>query len=432
MSNRNTDDIELLNDPQKTVRIAALEGRVADLAAAAIPFSEEVNNHVHTRYSFSPYSPTAVAYHARRAGLRVVGSVDHESIAGAGEMKGAAEIAGIGSTVGCEIRVDFGETPFAERRLNNPDTIGNAYIVIHGVPEGSWNVLAERLRPLNEARERRNRVQLERLNALIAGELGTLEYERDVRALSWAHDGGSVTERHILFALARRVIDAVRDPGMTATFLTERFGIDVPSGAQQRINDPTNPHRAYDLLGVFKAEFVPQFFVQPDGEECPPVTEITALAREIGAIPAYSYLGDVGESPTGDKKAQQFEDEYVDDLFAALRDLGFLAVTYMPPRNTKEQLLRIQELARRYELLEISGVDINSSRQSFHCPEVLQPEFRHLGETTWALVGHEVATAEDPDRGFFGSIGGGGSLGERIERFAELGKRSTPAGADLL
>ncbi|MFP4153343.1 MAG: PHP domain-containing protein [Alkalispirochaeta sp.] len=432
MSDRYKDDVELLNDPQETVRIAALERLSDDRDVTATPFTEEVNNHVHTRYSFSPYSPAAVAYYARRAGLRVVGSVDHESIAGAGEMKRAAAIAGIGSTVGCEIRVDFAGTPFEERRLNNPDTIGNGYIVIHGVPERSWEPLAAHLRPLNAARERRNRKQLEGLNTLIAGELGTLEYDRDVRALSWAHNGGSVTERHILFALARRVIDAVPDPGKTAIFLTERFSIEVPVSAQQRINDPTNPHRAYDLLGVFKAEFVQQFFIQPDREECPPVTEMAALARELGAIPAYSYLGDVGESPTGDKKAQQFEDEYVDELFASLRDLGFLAVTYMPPRNTKEQLLRIQELARRYELLEISGVDINSSRQSFHCPEVLQPEFRHLGETTWALVGHEAAAKDDRDRGFFGPSGGTGSLTERIARFAELGKRSTPAGADLL
>lgn len=424
--------LDALDSPVLENRLDALSQLYHGESLEELPFGEEVNNHVHTRFSFSPYSPAAVAYHARKAGLRVVGSVDHESIAGAVEMKRGGVIAGMGTTVGCEVRVDFGETPFGDRRLNNPDTVGNAYIVIHGVPAASFSALADRLQPINEAREQRNREEVRRLNGIIASELGTLDYDRDVRPRSWATMGGSVTERHILFALAHRVIDAVKDPGKTATFLSERFGMTVPSVPRDRINDPANPHRPYDLLGVFKSEFVPQFFVQPGAIECPAVKEITAFAQEIGAIPAYSYLGDVGESPTGDKKAQQFEDAYVDELFASLGALGFLAVTYMPPRNTMSQLKRVQALAERHGLLEISGVDINSSRQSFHCPEVLQPEFRHLGESTWALVGHEVLAESDITRGFFGSANGGGTLQKRIQRYAAIGKESTPAGADLL
>lgn len=428
-----------LNAPTRAERLSELRRLLETTELESIPFGEEVNNHVHTMYSFSPYSPSATAFHARRAGLRVVGSVDHESIAAAEEMKTAAEIVGIGSTVGTEVRVDFSGTPFEDKKLNNPDTIGNAYIVIHGVPRGAIPAMSERMKPLNTAREERNRIEVVRLNEIIAGELGALDYDRDVRPLSWAEAGGSVTERHILYALSLRVIDAVTDPSRTGEFLRERLDIDVEGIAQERIEDPQNPHRAYDLLGVFKSEFVPQFFVQPGADECPPVREITMFARELGAIPAYSYLGDVKESPTGDKKAQQFEDAYIDELFAALPDLGFQAVTYMPPRNTFDQLTRIQKLAARYGMMEISGVDINSSRQSFHCPEVLRPEFRHLGESTWALVGHEIATAEDSGRGLFGGTEGGGAAGRRgsvvpgdlsrrIATFAALGKEHTPSG----
>jgi hypothetical protein len=100
-------------------------------------------------------------------------------------------------------------------------------------------------------------------------------------------------------------------------------------------------------------------------------------------------LGDISESPTGDKKAEKFEDDYLDTFIPRLKSLGFRAVTYMPPRNTKAQLLKLQSLCAINGLMEISGVDINSSRQSFTCPEVLLPEFRHLIDTTWALVAHE-------------------------------------------
>lgn len=438
-------------------RLNLLRNLACSTELTTIPFGEEVNNHVHTTYSFSPYAPAAVAYHARRAGLRVVGSVDHESIGAAREMKRAAGICGMGATVGCELRVSFAGTPFADRRLNNPDTIGNAYMVLHGVPEGSVSVLAERLVPINAAREERNRRQVARLNEVVREALGELDYDRDVRSLSWASKGGSVTERHILYALAHRVYAVVTDGAAggasgraaavagTGRFLQDRLGIVTTGTTRERIEDEANPHRLYDLLGVFKAEFVPRFFEQPLEVECPPVGEITALGRELGAIPAYAYLGDVGESPTGDKKAQHFEDAYLEELFAALPRLGYQAVTYMPPRNTLEQLLRVQDLASRHGLMEISGVDINSSRQTFHCPEVLQKEFRHLTESTWALVGHEIATAGDTAAGIFGAGGGAGGEGgdgsgaagggasdlpERIRRFAAIGRESTPAGEE--
>lgn len=412
-------------------RLAALRALMAETDPRTIPFGEEVNNHVHTTYSFSPYTPSAVAYHARRAGLRVVGSVDHESIGAAREMKRAAAICGMGATRGAEIRVSFADTPFGDRRLNNPDTIGNAYMVLHGVPAGAVDALAERLKPINAAREERNRLQTARLNGVIRDSLGELDYDRDVRPHSWAERGGSVTERHILYALAHRVYEVMRAEAVVATgrFLEERLGIAVAGTARKRIEDVNNPHRLYDLLGVFKAEFVPRFFVQPGPVECPPVREITALGRELGAIPAYAYLGDVGESPTGDKKAQHFEDAYLEELFAELPRLGYQAVTYMPPRNTLDQLLRVQRLAVQHGLMEISGVDINSSRQSFHCPEVLREEFSHLTESTWALVGHEIAAENDPQAGMFGPVKGSApDISERIRRFAERGKESTPAG----
>ena len=93
-----------------------------------------VNNHVHTTYSFSPYSPTAAVYAARAEGLSACGIIDHDSMGGAREFLKAAEITGIAATVGMEARVSFAETPFFDRKLNNPDQTGNGYMVLHAVP----------------------------------------------------------------------------------------------------------------------------------------------------------------------------------------------------------------------------------------------------------------------------------------------------------
>ena len=147
--------------------------------------------------------------------------------------------------------------------------------------------------------------------------------------------------------------------------------------------------------------------------------------NKIGGIPSYAYLGDVGESPTGDKKAEKFEDEFLDDLVPELKEIGFKAITYMPPRNTLEQLLRVQKLCSKYELMEISGVDINSSRQSFNCPEILQSEFAHLIDATWALIAHEKLTSIKEEWSLFhkdnplSSL----SLNERIKKYAEWGEK---------
>ncbi|MDR1308018.1 MAG: PHP domain-containing protein, partial [Treponema sp.] len=84
-----------------------------------------------------------------------------------------------------------------------------------------------------------------------------------------------------------------------------------------------------------------------------------------------------------------------------LSRLGYRAVTYMPPRNTEEQLRRVQQLCAKWGFMVISGVDINSSRQSFNCPEVLLPPFRHLVDTTWALIVHERLSSVDRSFGLF-------------------------------
>ncbi len=412
-------------------RLAALREIVRTNYDAILdrPLSEEVNNHVHTHYSFSPYSPSSVVYHARRAGLQAVGSVDHDSIGAAEELIDAAQIVGIGSTVGCELRVSFTDTDFARQSLNNPDTTGNAYIVLHGVPRTRIAELSEALLPIQRARNARNKVQVEALNTILrqAG-IQDLDFNRDVLPESLAHENGSVTERHILFALARRLVDVVGRGAPLVDLLKRKFEIALKGRQLDYLVDEDNPHVLYDLLGIFKVHLLPRFFVQPNAEECPSVFEVTELGKRLGAIPAYSYLGDVGESPTGDKAAQQFEDEYVDDLFAGLKDFGFLAVTYMPPRNTLDQLRRVQRLADTHGLLEISGVDINSSRQVFTCPEINTPDFQHLNTSTWALIAHEKLSAVDPRYGFFHPDNpyAGRALRERIALYANIARESDP------
>ena len=71
-------------------------------------------------------------------------------------------------------------------------------------------------------------------------------------------------------------------------------------------------------------------------------------------------------------------------------------------------------------LLEVSGVDINTPRQVFNCPELQRPELGHLNDATWAMVAHELLAEADPDLGLFapGSPLAAAPLTERIARYA--------------
>ncbi|WP_165217524.1 PHP domain-containing protein [Schaalia sp. ZJ1691] len=383
----------------------------------------ESNNHIHTCYSFSPYTPTAAALNARRAGLRVVGSVDHDSIAAAPEMSEATKILGMGSVTGFEIRAVFDpQGPLNNRKLNNPDSQGIAYMTVQGVPHQNREKVAQWLAPKRAARLGRTLKMAAAANDILTGlGLDPFDPQRDMVDISQYANGGGITERHLLAAMATALITGFGHGQPLVDGLTS-MGVNIPAKLVDVLGDENNPHLMYDLLGVLKSEYLERIYIQPT-DELPTTEDVVAFADSVGAIATYAYLGDVSASPTGDKKAEKFEDEFLDELFEAMEAKGLRAVTYMPPRNTAEQLERIHALATKHGMLEISGVDINQPRQSFNCPELRRPEFADLNEATWAMVAHEALSTVDPELHILGD----GRLtpqrlAQRIAEYAPLGR----------
>lgn len=425
-------DLASLNASRKEDRLDALRRVAKPRPGGVRRFQEgqEVNCHVHSFYSFSPYSPSAAAACAQAAGLAAVGIIDHDTMAGAAEMRAAGSILGIATTAGVELRVDAGGTKLEGRRINNPDSLGILYMIIHGVPARSDAAVQDFLAPLRSARESRGRRMLAGINDMLPGlGLPRLDWERDVRPLSRADEGGTITERHILFALARAVVEKAGRGLALIAYLRDSLGLAPRGRIADWLADAGNDFLLYDLLGLLKGSFLEKVFLQPDSRECMHVTEVVRFAEEIGGIPTYPYLGDVTDSPTGDKKAESFEDSYLDELMEEVGRLGFRAIAYMPPRNTMEQLRRVQAICRARGFMEISGVDINSPRQSFTCPELLLPEFSHLADATWALIAHERRADNDPRDGLFRDDNPLAplSLARRIKTYAAAGRAMDPS-----
>lgn len=385
--------------------------------------TEYVNNHIHTTYSFSPYSPTMAVQKARESGLETAGIMDHDTVAGAEEFIGASQAIGMAHTVGFECRCLMTGTPFEGRRINNPDQKSVAYLAMHGIPHQNLPAAQAFLSGYREKRNVRNRAMVQRLNGVIASCGISLDYEADVAPISEAANGGTITERHILFALAHRLIAAYGKGAALVGQLRDTLSMDISPKVMQVLSDPEHAWYDYHLLGLLKAELVQQFYIDAT-DECPHVTDFIALAQRLGAIPAYAYLGDVGDSVTGDKKTQTFEDAYLDALVDWLAKAGFRAITFMPSRNTPEQLRRVMDLCGQYGLFQISGEDINSPFQSFICPQLAEPAYAHLVTSTWALIGHEWAATRLQSDGMFTeeTLRRMPSLEERIRHFEEIGR----------
>ena len=377
---------------------------------------EYVNNHIHTSFSFSPYTPTSAVYYAALAGLSTAGIMDHDSVGGCEEFIDAGKVLGMPVTVGFECRTSVKGTPLEGLRLNNPDQKSVAYVTLHGIPHDMLGKCAEILAPLRAKRNERNIKMCAKISEICGVEL---DFDNDVLPLSQYRNGGSVTERHVLYALAKKLVSDDREASVKRV---EDLTVPMSDKTRQKLLDAPDDFFTYDVLGILKSHLVEKIYIDAD-EELMHITDFTKLAQEVGGICAYAYLGDVTESPTGDKKAQKFEDDYLDELFINLKEFGFNAVTYMPSRNTKDQLERIISLCNEHGFFQISGEDINSPRQSFTCPAMA--DYPDLFDSTYALIGHEIAATADISNGMFTekTINKMPTLDERTAFYAEIGRK---------
>lgn len=409
INNLNNSDVNVRLNSLKELYSLVEQGKINTPVA-----TNDVNNHIHTNYSFSPYSPTKALWLAYTSGLTTAGIMDHDSISGAEEFIKAGEIINMATTIGVECRASMANTKLSGKRINNPDQKSVAYMAIHGISHIKIDRVKSFFEPYIKARNVRNIKMVEKINEIINPFGLNLSFEQDVIPLSNLNEGGSITERHILFALSKKIVEKFGKGEKLVVFVKNELKIMLSSKIEQMLLDKTNEYYEYDLLGALKSDMVAQFYINAT-DECPDVCDVIALAKEVSGIAAYAYLGDVTDSVTGDKKTQKFEDDYLELLFEVISSLSFNAVTYMPSRNSIDQLKRLKGLCEKYGFFQISGEDINSPRQKFVCDALKNPEFSNLIDSTWGLIGHEMSVTEDLEAGLFSP--------KIIERYPNLNDR---------
>ncbi len=373
----------LLNDRSPATRADALSGLMALAQQGAIrpePERAAVNMHCHTFFSYnaSGYSPTALAWLAKRRGFAAVGIVDFDVLDGVDEFLRACDLVGVRGSAGLESRVYIPE--FATREINSPGEPGISYYMGIGFTSGrAPGSVAPILAGMRARAEQRNRAMVARLNAHLAPV--AVDYDRDALPLTPA---GNATERHLLAAYVSAAIHRFPDP---SAFWAEELGLTREQVAAQIGDAPKFQNLVRGKL--MKRGGVG--YVQPGPESFPTVEEVHEMICACGALPCHTWLDGLSAG-----------EQAIGELLELLIAKGAAALNIVPDRNWNiadpeqrgvkvRNLHRVVELARELDLPLIVGTEMNAFGQKlvddFDAPE-MAPVRQAFLDGAFFICGH--------------------------------------------
>lgn len=375
-----------LNDFNLAVRTEALQELLMLAQQGQIelaPAAEIANMHCHTFFSFNGYgySPTALAWLARRRGIKLMGTVDFDVLDAVDEFLAACDTVGVRGSAGIETRVFIPE--FATREINSPGEPGVYYhmgigFTSSGVPAAVAPILAAMRRRAVE----RNRDMLARVNAHLSPAM--LDYKRDVLPLT---PQGNATERHMLQAYLQSVKSATPNP---AAFWAEKLNWPLDQVTKSMQNAP-------NFQNLIRAKLMKKGgvgYVQPGPDTFPTVEEFHNFIVQCDALPCAAWLDGTSAG-----------EQAIEELLALLISKGVVALNIIPDRNwniadpdTKrlklQKLYEVVELARKLDLPLNIGTEMNAYGQKrvddFDAPE-LAPVREAFMDGAFFIYGHTVA-----------------------------------------
>ncbi len=368
-----------------------------------------VSNHIYTSYSFSPYTPSKAAFMGYMSGLETIGIIDRDTVSGAKEFLAACDMLGIAATFGAESLVDFSSTALKEFHLNCEEQPSLAYCVLHGIPHQSIDRFTGYFEYYADKRVERLKKMVEKYNEMLSANGILIDYEKDIASLACVSDGGVVTEEHLLLGVANKILEKFDKGEDIIEFFLGELELELSDEQKKFLRDKFNPGYELDMVDVLRQDLL-SMWVDAD-EECPDVKEFARIAKETGAILAYSYSGN--------------EEASASELFSVLKNLGFNGISYEHSKLTAEQLEEIRSLCGKLDLLQINGEIINRPRQSFVVEKVNTADFDYLKDVSWAIVGHEKAASVNVEFGMFSKkiIEKFPTLQERVNYFSCLAKK---------
>lgn len=405
-----------LGDGDKFVRLHALKALAGSVKNGSLKREEPkggISHRIYTTYSFSPYTPSKAAFMGYMSGVETLGIVDRDSVSGAKEFLAACDMLGVAATFGAECLVNMNGTSLDGLQLNCPEQPSLAFCVLHGIPHQSIDRYTGYFEYYAEKRVERIEKMTGKYNELLAEYGLNLDFEKDIKSLATLSDGGVLTEEHLLLGVANKLLEKYNKGTEIIDFFLGELELEVTDEQKKYLKDTFNPGYELDMADVLRQDLLPMW-VDAD-EECPDVKELVKIAKETGAILAYSYTGE--------------EVATAEEIFTAVKSLGFNAVTFMPSKLSHEEHLRIKTLCQKHDLLPISGEYLNRPRQPFASEMWNDSALDYLKDTSWAIIGHEKAASVNEEFGMFSKkiINKFPTLQERIDYFSALAKKCQAA-----
>lgn len=374
------------------------------------------NLSLHTFFSFSPYSPSQAAYTAYKSGLEFAGVTDHDTLSGAFEFVSACKLLGMESTVGLQLRARFYENE--GRWLNSFYEKDVGFVCIRGIPAGEITAMNKELALTRAARVARDEKMVEKFNSRLKKYGISISFAKDVKPLSRYSRGGTITERHILFAFAQKLKEKFSTAEAILDFIKNTLKIQVEEEFTVALSDAKNPYYAYDLVNCLKHEI--RFFYVPD-EDLPAAKSLVEFAHRHGALATYAYVGSTKRIYEGEETVIELESGYMEELMKDLADTGFDAVEYSPFTVDGDTAARLTLLAAENGMFTLPASDVNSPRHRLISYGSLPEE---LALNSRAVIGHEKSASYDISDGINTekSKEKNPDLKTRLRLYAEIGR----------
>ncbi len=343
-------ELDSFDPARRKEALCALHGKALNGGIVLPQPGPYVNLHCHTFFSYNAhgYSPSKLAWLARKMGLAAAGIVDFDVLDGLEEFQEAGHLLGLQVSVGMETRVYLPE--FGDKVVNSPGEPGIAYLLGVGFPtsdlqphDGTF------LLSLRATADQRNRQLVGRVNEYLTPVV--LDYDREVLPLT---PSGNATERHICLAYARKARALFGDGRELAAFWAAKLGanssgLDLPEG--------------FALQSAIRARTMKRGgvgYVQPGRGSFPEMAETCEFILKAGGLPTHCWLDGTSEAEADIEELLEVAIRHGAVAVDIIVDLSYATC---PPEVKTRNLFRLVALVEELGLIVVAGTEMNRPHQ---------------------------------------------------------------------
>jgi hypothetical protein len=305
------------------------------------------NLHCHTIFSYNGYgySPSYIAYLAKKEGWFAAGIVDFDVLDGVDEFLDACRILGVRGVCGLETRAYLPE--FSTREINSPGEPGITYHMGIGFTQknisGDTEKAAAFLRSMKQSAQDRTRDMVNKVNSF----LSPVELDFDQDAVPLTPDG-NVTERHVCQSYEIKAKKIFPDSAKLVEFWAEKLGVSKEDAALM-IGDSVK------LQGQIRSKTMKSGgvgYVKPTAESFPLVKDVNEFILAAGGIPTITWLNGLSDG-----------EQAIEELLDLQQELGGAVLNIVPDRNwnvsdPEDKSAKLAELAKIVKICELRNLPV--------------------------------------------------------------------------